>query len=202
MKAVLIYLPFVVLMSFAPSPEKGVLIHRFIVLPSSKLTIDGKTNVNAFQCAITQYVGKDTLVLEEGGKSKRPVFRKGFVGLQASSFDCGMNVMTNDFGKTIKAKDYPVVSIEFISFERTPHYDKSETFRGKMKISLAGVTKPFDLNCTIEAKDTGHIHLKGGREFTFADFNLEAPSRMMGMVKVHDKLTVNFHLVLLLDRNS
>src|SRR5689334_3459823 len=111
MKAVLIFLSLFLLMNFAPVPEKGRLIHRFIVLPDSKLTIDGKTNVNAFQCAITQYTGKDTLVLEEGGHNKRPVFKKGYVGLEASSFDCGMKVMTNDFEKTIKAEKYPVVSI-------------------------------------------------------------------------------------------
>lgn len=202
MKAVSIFFTLFLLMNFAPVPEKGVLVHRFIVLPESKLTIDGKTNVNAFQCAITKYTGKDTLVLEEGGRNRRPVFRKGYVGLEASSFDCGMKVMTNDFGKTIKAKEYPVVSIEFISFERAPKYGAEETFKGKLKIALGGVTKTFDMNCTIAVKSSGHIHLLGSRDFTFSDFNLEAPSKMMGMVKVNDALKVNFHLVLLLDRNS
>lgn len=191
------------MMAFSPPPDRGVLIHRLIVQPSSRLTIDGKTNVNAFQCAITQYFGKDTLVLQEGPRNRRPVFKKGFVGLEASSFDCGMQVMTNDFGKTIKANKYPVVSIEFVSFERIPRYDGAEEkFKGKLKISLGGVTKPFEMNCTIETESSGVIHLKGGRDFTFSDFNLEPPSKMMGLVKVQDDLKVNFHLVLLLDRNS
>jgi hypothetical protein len=202
MKTIMSSFALLLLMGFAPSPEKGVLIHRLIVQPASKLTIAGKTNVNSFQCAITQYTGNDTLVLQEGGHHKRPVFKQGYVGLAASSFDCGMKVMTNDFGKTIKAKDYPVVSIEFISFERAPKYGAEETFKGKLKISLGGVTKAFDMNCTIEVKSSGHIHLLGNRDFTFSDFNLEAPSKMMGMVKVNDALKVNFHLVLLLDRNS
>ena len=198
-----LFLPAVVLllmMGFTPS-DKGVLIHRLIVLPSSKLTIDGKTNVNTFQCAITQYKGKDTLVLQEGGRNKRPVFKKGYVGLEASSFDCGMKVMTNDFGKTIKAKDYPVVSIEFISFERAPRFGAEETFKGNLKISLGGVAKTFDMNCTIQVKSSGQIHLLGSRDFTFSDFDLEPPSRMLGMVKVNDALKVNFHLVLLLDNS-
>ncbi|MEP2668498.1 MAG: YceI family protein [Cyclobacteriaceae bacterium] len=191
------------LKGFTATPGGGVLVHRFIVQPSSKLTIDGKTNVNSFRCAITQYVGKDTLVLHEGGKNKKPFFKKGYVGLEAARFDCGVQLMTNDFWKTIKYNEYPVVSIEFISFERTLILASgNDVFKGRMQISLAGVTKPFEMNCTIEVEESGLIHFKGGRRFTFSDFNLEAPSKMMGLVKVEDKIDVSFHLVLLLDKNA
>jgi hypothetical protein len=190
-------------MSFTAAPEGGVLVHRFIVLPSSKLTIDGKTNVNTFRCAITQYAGRDTLVLQEGGKNKKPFFKKGYVGLEAARFDCGAQLMTNDFWRTIKYKEYPVVSIEFISFERTLRLTSgNDIFKGRMQISLAGVTRPFEMNCTIEVEESGLIHFKGGRKFTFSDFSLEAPTKMMGLVKVEDDIEVGFHLILLLDKNA
>jgi hypothetical protein len=184
-------------------PGDSVLIHRLIVLPSSKLTIVGKTNVNSFTCAIAEYCGTDTLVLHEGGKNVRPVFVKGSVGLDASTFDCGMAMMTSDFRRTIKSDEYPAIVIDFISFERTPRYEhKVETFKGILKISLAGVTRLFEVDCSIEAKPNGNIHLKGGRQFTFADFGLTPPSRMMGAIKVYDELKVSFHLVLKLDPDS
>lgn len=184
------------------SPDNdSVLVHRFIVQPTSKLTIDGKTNVNAFQCGTARYTGSDTLVLIEGSRRK-PFFQKGYVGLDAASFDCGMPVMTHDFTKTIKADQYPAISVEFISFERIPIYTAQDKFKGKVKISLAGVTKTFQMDCSIEPKDSGLIHLRGGRSFTFSDFELEAPKKMMGLIKVDDTLVVNFHLVLLLDRDS
>lgn len=203
MKNLFIILLLAIISGFSPSRDRGVLIHRLIVQPSSKLFINGKTNLNDFRCAITQYCGRDTLELREGGPSKRPVFTKGYVGLEASRFDCGMQLMTNDFWKTIKSKEYPLVSIEFISFERVPQYDRgTDIFKGRLQISLGGVTKKFEMNCTIEAEESGLIHLKGGRMFTFSDFNLEPPTRMMGLVKVQDSLDVNFHLVLLLDRDA
>jgi hypothetical protein len=198
----LFFFGFIVLAASPVTAQKGVLIHRFIVQPSSSLIIQGKTNVNKFSCAISSYTGKDTLVLQEGGR-KKPLFRKGYVGLPASVVDCGMQVMTNDFQKTIKADQFPVIVIEFISFERVPEYgNQKDSFKGKLKITLAGVTKTFEVKCSIETEKTGRIHLKGGHEFTFADFNLEAPSRMMGLVKVDEKLLVNFHLVLLIDPNA
>jgi len=179
------------------------LVHRLIVQPASKMSIDGKTNVNDFTCAIAKYSGTDTLVLHEGGRNTRPVFVKGSVGLDASTFDCGMAIMTSDFRKTIKSDKFPAIVIDFISFERTPSYaQKEENFKGILKISLAGVTKLFEVDCSIEAKESGMIHLKGGRNFTFADFGLKPPSRMMGSIKVKEDLTVKFHLVLKLDPNS
>lgn len=179
------------------------LVHRFIVLPASKLSIDGKTNVNSFTCAIAKYYGTDTLVLHEGGKNVRPVFVKGSVGLDASTFDCGMAIMTSDFRKTIKSDVYPAIVIDFISFERNPSYKQGqENFIGILKISLAGNTKLFEVNCSIETQPSGLIHLKGGRQFTFTDFGLKPPTRMMGTIKVQEELHVKFHLVLKLDPNS
>ncbi|MFZ6000754.1 MAG: YceI family protein [Bacteroidota bacterium] len=180
--------------------RETVLVHRFIVQPSSKITINGRTNINSFQCATARYNGKDTLVLVEGNRRK-PFFEKGFVGLEAASFDCGMQVMTHDFSKTIKAREYPSISIELISFERIPVYTSTDKFRGKMKISLAGVTKTFLLDCSIEPKETGTFHLRGNKNFKFADFGLEAPQKAMGLIKVDDNLLVDFHLVLQLDTN-
>jgi hypothetical protein len=199
MKAALGILTLLLASAFVGETKTAVLIHRFIVQPTSTVVISGKTNVNSFQCS-SLYSGKDTLVLREGGAGVKPVFEKGVVSLDAAAFDCGMQMMTSDFGKTIKAKEYPAISINFISFERVPVYTKAEDrFKGKLKISLAGVTKAFDVDCTIEVKNSGFIHLKGGRHFVFADFNLEAPTRMMGMVRVNENLDVNFHLVLKLE---
>ena len=179
--------------------ESSLLVHRLIVLPDSQLTIDGKTNVNNFTCAISHYKGRDTLVLHEGGANVRPVFVKGSVMLDASSFDCGMALMTSDFRKTIESKTYPFIEIDFISFEHTPRYSGDERFKGIVKISLSGVTRLFEMDCEIEAKSSGLIHLRGDKNFTFSDFNLVPPKRMMGMVKVEQSLNVAFHLVLKLD---
>jgi hypothetical protein len=181
----------------------ATLVHRFIVLPTSKLSIDGKTNVNSFTCAIAKYAGTDTLVLHEGGKNVRPVFVKGSVALDASTFDCGMAIMTSDFRKTIQSDVYPAIVIDFISFERTPTYKPGEeNFKCILKISLAGVTRVFEVDCYIETKPNGLIHLQGGRQFAFADFGLKPPTRMMGTIKVQEDLKVQFHLVLKLDPNS
>lgn len=189
--------------SESPVIESPILVHRLIVLPDSQLTIDGRTNVNPFKCFIPQYVGKDTLVLQEGGTKSKPVFVKGSVSLDAASFDCGMAMMTSDFCKTIKSQSYPAIVIDFIMFERAPSYTiKTENFKGILNISLGGATNIFEVDCTIEMQPSGLIRLKGEREFKFSDFKLEPPTRMFGLVRVEDALKVSFNLVLKLDSNA
>jgi len=183
--------------------EAPILVHRLIVLPDSQLSIDGRTNVNPFKCHIPQYVGKDTLVLQEGGNKSKPVFVKGSVSLDAASFDCGMAMMTSDFCKTIKSQSYPAIVIEFLMFERAPSYSvKEERFKGVLNISLGGTTNIFEVDCTIEMMPSGLIRLKGDRDFKFSDFQLEPPTRMFGLVRVEDSLKVSFNLVLKLDNNA
>ncbi|MFM8739936.1 MAG: hypothetical protein ACKOC0_06990 [Cytophagales bacterium] len=181
------------------APE-SFLRHRLIVLPSSSLTVQGKTNVNRFVCAIARYCGSDTLIIKEA-PHQRPIIQKGFVGLEASTFDCGMVAMTHDFSKTLKADQFPVIGIEFKSLERLPDLACTEDkFTALVAISMAGVTRDFNMPCVLQA-DKGTILLKGGRSFNFADFKLKAPQRMMGLIKVDERLNVSFHLVLRLDAN-
>ncbi len=200
----LIFIAFLFLFaSFRNDEPRPYLIHRLIVQPSSTLTIDGKTNVNSFRCGITQYTGKDTLVIQEGSPLRKPLFVKGKVSLQASHFDCGMQMMTNDFNTTLKSKEYPYIVIDFKSFERLPDYKKAEDkFNGTMTISLGGITKVVDIVCSIKANPGGQIHLSGGRPFLFSDFNLQPPDKMMGLIKIQQELMVQFNLVLLLDNND
>ncbi|MFM7850786.1 MAG: hypothetical protein ACKO96_02460, partial [Flammeovirgaceae bacterium] len=160
----------------------------------------GKTNVNQFVCAIARYCGSDTLIIRETPHQK-PIIQKGFVGLQASTFDCGMPAMTHDFSKTLQADKFPVIGIEFKSFERIPDLTCTEDkFTALIAISMAGVTRDFKMPCVLHA-DKGTILLKGERSFNFADFKLKAPQRMMGLIKVNERLNVSFHLVLKLDAN-
>lgn len=185
---------------FSFRSKDALIVHRLIVLPQSQLTISGKTNVNEFECVIAKYSGSDTLVLHEG--KTRPVFVQGALQLDASGFDCGMTLMTSDFRKTIKSTQYPTITIDFISFEKMPAYsEQREKFKGILKITISGVTRLFEVMCDIKATPSCIIELRGKRDFTFADFELQPPTRMLGAVRVAKILTVDFHLELQLDPN-
>ena len=196
----LLFIVLIFCFGFNQAPSE--LIHRFIVLPTSNLSIEGKTNVNSFTCSIKRYQGTDTLILKEGGLLQRPVFIKGKVALQAKHFDCGMKVMTSDFCETLQYKKHPAIVIQFYSFQKLPRdLNQRAVFNGTMSISLAGVSKVFEMPCSIQPKHDGTIVLSGERMFLFSDFNLTPPEKMMGMIKTQQELKVSFKLDLLLDNS-
>ena len=178
------------------SAQENKITQRLVVHPSSTVTIYGKTNVNKYQCTIGRYSGSDTLVIT-AERGKGAYFKKGLAKLNAREFDCNMAAITKDFAETIQAKKYPDIKIEFSSFERAPEFESTEeNFNGKLTITLADVAVPCEVRCSIVKDEKNLIHLRGRRLFRFSDFNLEPPTKMMGLVKVHEKITVNFHLVL------
>jgi hypothetical protein len=197
MKSLISGIIFYYLLAFSTSAESPVFVHRFVVLPQSTLTIEGKTNVSSFQCLVTHYTGTDTLVLQEGGRLQKPVFTKGTVSISTALFDCGLQMITNDFRQTILYPQHPALQIEFRTFEKVPGQQaKDRKYKGTMAISLAGVSKEFSLACTIQPRSPGVIHVSGSRKFSFSDFNLVPPKKMMGMIKIEDEISVRFNLVL------
>jgi hypothetical protein len=64
-----------------------------------------------------------------------------------------------------------------------------------MEITLAGVTKTATVHFTLKPKGD-FLQLTGRYAVSFSDFNLEAPERMMGLVKVKEDLLVEFNLLI------
>jgi hypothetical protein len=184
------------LVLFSATAYDDEIIYRLAIHPTSSVTISGSTNVNKFKCVINKYSGKDTLLLT-AERGKGAYFKRGIAKLEASLFDCEKNVITKDFAETIQAKNYPYITINFISLERVPEFaETEEPFRGKFTITLGNVAVPAGVRCRIVKDKNNLIHLRGWHLFKFSDFNLEAPTKMMGLVKVDELITVDFHLVL------
>ena len=187
-----------VFLSASVRDQEKDLIYQLVVHPTSSITIGGSTNVNKYNCAIAKYTGNDTLLLT-AERGKGAYFKKGVVKLEASRFDCEKHVITKDFAETIQAKKYPYITLNFTSFERAPEFEETEEpFRGKITVTLANVSVPCEVRCRIVKDKNNLIHLRGWHLFKFSDFKLQAPTKMMGLIKVEEMITVDFHMVLVL----
>jgi hypothetical protein len=105
-----------------------------------------------------------------------------------------MALITSDLKKTLKADKNPFITIDFVSFERAPGYVGKESIKCVLKIAMAGNQKTFDVGCSLHSQADGSYTLTGSHQFSFSDFSLKPPSRMLGAVKVKDEVTVKFSL--------
>lgn len=175
---------------------QDTLTRHFVVHPSSSVCIQGKTNINKYQCAIQKFSGNDTLILATP-RGKSAIFKRGWINVNTTHFDCGLNAITNDFRKSIQAETYPFIIIKFISLERAPKFGNTEEqFLTRVIIKLANKAVPCEIMCCIVKDKNNLIHLSGNHNFKFSDFDLTPPQKMKGMIQVEEDIQIDFHLVM------
>lgn len=165
----------------------------WVVMPGSSLTVNGSTNVNKFQCDITNYSLPDTITCVKAAKTQT-LPMNGKLKLDIESFDCHNRMMTSDLRKTLKYKEFPKLIIKFISINSYPNFKNPTKITGIVDISLAGIAKRYDINYVFTVDNSNIVHLKGDRAVTFTDFNLNPPSKLGGVIKAKDELLVEFNL--------
>ena len=170
---------------------------KWAVEKSSTLRVEGSSNVNTFRCDMQGYYQTDTITGFEEGVSSKPVRLRGAIVVDVFKFDCHQRMITNDLRKTLKADQYPRMTIRFLSLERMPEFiGNTELLKGLVEIELAGTKKKFDILYSFVKPGGKTILLNGGRTFTFSDFKLSPPKKLAGMIQIRDKFDVNFRLTL------
>lgn len=196
MKTYLKLIPLVFLLiitcSFNPKP----LNTRWVINSGCSLKVAGTTNVNKFTCTILNYSNPDTLSFCKT-TAAAPVKVTGAVALDVQNFDCQNSMMTKDLRKTLKSGQFPKLVIKFINLSKYPDFDgQQEAVKGVVDISLAGVTKPYEVDYKVISENGKSLILIGSQNVNFSDFNLTPPKKMGGMIKTNNTLRVEFNLKL------
>lgn len=171
--------------------DKGI----YIIDAESQLSIQGRTNVNEFTCKIEYCTGTDTLQYIENSSTTELRFTRSRMSLPIRSFDCGAKPISRDFWKTLKAEVHPDLEINFISLQ-TPSFRNGKNIKGVVDIRLAGVTTRYTICYQVNVRGDGSILLNGAHAVNFSDFQLDAPEKLKGLIKVKEVLNVEFNLVL------
>ncbi len=161
----------------------------------SFMQITGSMNIGAFDCACGNEFRASSLH-SMNGNGGEPVKMEGSVVMDINSFNCNNRLYTSNFRKTLKADEYPLLTIHFLSLDRRPNASTMpDTVRGRVAVELAGVRRLFDLVYVFRSTGYGY-EMKGKRTFYFADFDIDTPAKFGGLVRVQDNFDVDFTLAL------
>lgn len=103
-------------------------------------------------------------------------------------------MITKDFEKTIKANDFPHISIRFVSLTCNPTDEGG--FTGVVEIGVAGRTRSCFISGTITSDANGSKHIEGSLNLKFSDFEILPPDKLMGAIKAEDIFSVDFNFAL------
>jgi hypothetical protein len=169
----------------------------WLVKSNSSLKVDGKTNINSFNCVVPSYGKMDTLICYRPSSINEPCRVESKLIIEIENFDCHHRIMTKDLQKTLKAHTYPSMIIDIKSFSRIlSSVTHSSSITGKADITLAGVVKNYTINFSYRQIGSDNVELIGTRAILFSDFGLKPPSKLGGTIKVKDQLDVEFKLQL------
>ncbi len=173
--------------------SSGVGKIKWIVLNNGSLHVNGSTNINNFSCIVADDRPFDTLTCVTNKDAS--VTMNGEISLDIYNFDCHNPLMTADLRKTLKAKEFPKMKIQFLSLNKYPEMKGvQENINGQVKIELSGVIKSYEVNYKFILDDKKVLQLIGNRRVNFSDFNLTPPRKLGGIIRVNDVLDVEFNL--------
>lgn len=154
----------------------------------SKLWLDGSSTINTFSCTTYRING-----LASFNNDSAFVF----VRIDVLSLDCGNNKMNDDMFRAMKVEQYP--SIQYTMLSADSVYINSANKKVQVcttgNITIAGVTQKVTIPITITPIDKTHYRVTGRKDLSMHQFNIIPPTAFLGLIRAHDKLIVNFDIV-------
>jgi polyisoprenoid-binding protein YceI len=166
--------------------------------PESRLWVAGTSTVRSFQCqagvfdAKVESTGADAVAAVLAGEK---VVSRVEVSVPSEKLDCRNGTMNEHMRKALKAKEFPTVVFRATSYDLSrANENVGVTLNGSL--TLGGVEKPITVIAQAKSGADGTLIVSGTREIKMTEFGLKPPTLMLGTMKVDEKVTVGFEIVL------
>lgn len=181
------------ILTFHLSAQEGLEIQ---ILDNSKLFIEGKSNVNKFECHCTEDFPATQVQFNSTPKNGTAHFNKTEMKITTNKLDCGKKAINNDLIKTLKADEYPNIILELCSltFMKAANDQEWQQVKAETFLTIAGTTRT--MNMLVNAKQLGKnkFKVKSSEEIKLTDFGIEPPTALLGLVKVKDEMMLHLDL--------
>jgi hypothetical protein len=172
---------------------------KIIIQPQSILTIQGKTNVNTFQCYCELPATVVTYFSEGSSETQQIRFKKAALSVLTKSLDCRNKMMNRDMYQTLKAEFFPTISL---ALQQVTIPLNQINDRWKLEglvfteaiLTLAGMERKIDLQVRVTQTVQNTYRFTARKSLLLTDYGLTPPSAMMGMVKVRNEIWLAFDI--------
>lgn len=166
--------------------------------PASRIWVSGTSNVKNFECkAVKPDVTVETTESDAVSEIVKGEKAVGAVHLKVdvATMDCGSGTMNGHMKDAMKPKAHPDIEFTVASYELVKASDSVRvTLKGTLNIN--GEPKPVTIDAGAKNAGGDVLHLTGAYELNMKDYGVKPPSLMLGTMRVGDKVTVHFDLLL------
>lgn len=94
--------------------------------------------------------------------------------------------------ETLEAEKNPTITFNMTSMKAIRKEGNDYVIEAVGDLTIAGTTKKVELKVKGVAQASGDVQLSGSTNISLANFGMERPSAMLGMIKAGDMVTVSF----------
>ncbi len=181
-------IPLLIMFTTLGFAQNGTINRTVNIMPNSKLTITGDTNISEFSCAFNSQMIPSTRKVTVKEENSELHFENAILKLDNTGFDCGSRGINKDFHALIKTEEYPEISLELKKLCINTPTDAI----ADLIISIAGKTKAYKL--PVKIVDGKIPQYKGNLSLNINDFNLKPPKKIFGLIVVKEDIDINFNL--------
>ncbi|HBX64635.1 MAG: hypothetical protein CL670_17270 [Balneola sp.] len=164
----------------------------------SKLSINGKSNVNDFRCLSEHELQRDSLNFTYQYIGETIDVSGVSLFLEVNKFDCGKKAINRDFRSTLKYEEHPFIQITLNELVLKDSLDLIPQ-TAKVTITIAGVERKYNVPLNAFSSMEDRVIVGGNKILYMTDFGLTPPSPLFGLVQVSDELNIVFDLAIRLD---
>lgn len=170
----------------------------FQLQPESRLWVEGTSTVRSFTCQATDLRG--TVAPAAGATGLAIAELQSSVSgatvvASVAGLDCGNGTMNGHLRKALEAPQHPNITFTMASHRVGGAASPAQvTMNGNLRI--AGQEKPVTIQAQAVQEPNGGLRVRGSKEIAMTEFGVRPPSLMLGTMKVGDRVTVHFDVLL------
>lgn len=174
-----------------PRGEKGQALLWLDV--NSKLTIFVSTNVNGFPCEFVSSTRSKALFIDyEAIDDNYVEIENAALRFPIEEFDCGQNIKNKEFRAFLHSDEYPALEIELNGLKLFEQSREGVIGEFISTVEVATHKRQEKINITDIISEAKASTYKGFVEINVRDYQLEPPVKFLGMVKVKEKIRIDF----------
>jgi polyisoprenoid-binding protein YceI len=172
--------------------------NALVLQPQSRLWVAGTSTVRSYECTAK---GVNARVATLGDAAASAVLNgekavtSVVVTVATQRLDCGDGTMNDHMLKALKATQHPEITFRLGTYELIGSGDATRV-RLNGTLSLGGESRPVAIEAAAKADGAAGLRVTGRHELKMSEYGLRAPTLMLGTLRVHDGVVVNFDLYL------
>jgi polyisoprenoid-binding protein YceI len=163
--------------------------------PGAELAIDGKSTVRDFTCQAQEVKARLTPGNADGSLAPAQLngaVREVQLEIPVAKLDCANETMNEHMLKALQATRHPTIRFRMSSYEVGAVKDGQVPLRIRGELTMAGATRPVDLQASATAGQDGELRVRGRYTLRMMEWGVKPPTLMLGTMKVFDPVVIRF----------